>query len=158
MSAFRVYRACNANAHTLQDRNLRHREAEWLRAGRRTFHSWFQNLPRYPRHHAWVCTLYSGLMSASKCLDTHLHLFFFFFFAALGLCCCTLAFSSCGEGELLLVAVCGLLIAVASLVVARGLSGVGSVVVVHGLSCSAACGIFLDQGSNLRSLHWQEDS
>ena len=27
----------------------------------------------------------------------------------------------------------------------------------HGLSCSAAFGIFLDQGSNLRLLHWQVD-
>ena len=34
----------------------------------------------------------------------------------------------------------------------------GSVVVVHGLSCSAACGIFLDQGMNLCPLHWQADS
>ena len=34
-----------------------------------------------------------------------------------------------------------------------------SVVVEHGLiSCSAACGIFLDQGSNPRPLHWQADS
>ena len=35
---------------------------------------------------------------------------------------------------------------------------VGSVVVVHGLSCSAACGIFPDQGSNPCPLHWQVDS
>ena len=28
----------------------------------------------------------------------------------------------------------------------------------HGLSCSAACGIFPDQGSNPCSLHWQADS
>ena len=34
----------------------------------------------------------------------------------------------------------------------------GSVVVAHGLSCSAACGIFPDQGSNLCPLHWQTDS
>ena len=34
----------------------------------------------------------------------------------------------------------------------------GSVVVAHGLSCSAACGIFPDQGSNLCPLHWQADS
>ena len=33
----------------------------------------------------------------------------------------------------------------------------GSVVVAHGLSCSAACGIF-PQGSNPCSLHWQADS
>ena len=30
-----------------------------------------------------------------------------------------------------------------------------SVVVAHGLSCSAACGIFPDQGSNPCPLHWQ---
>ena len=34
----------------------------------------------------------------------------------------------------------------------------GSVVVAHGPSCFAACGIFPDQGSNPRSLHWQADS
>ena len=28
----------------------------------------------------------------------------------------------------------------------------------HGLSCSTACGIFLDQGLNLCLLHWQADS
>ena len=34
----------------------------------------------------------------------------------------------------------------------------GSVVVAHGPSCSAACGIFPDQGLNPRPLHWQADS
>ena len=34
----------------------------------------------------------------------------------------------------------------------------GSVVVAHGPSCSAACGIFPDQGSNPCALHWQADS
>ena len=34
----------------------------------------------------------------------------------------------------------------------------GSVVVAHGLSCSASCGIFPDQGSNPCPLHWQADS
>ena len=33
-----------------------------------------------------------------------------------------------------------------------------SAVVVHGLSCSAACEIFPDQVSNLCPLHWQMDS
>ena len=33
-----------------------------------------------------------------------------------------------------------------------------SVVVAHRLSCSAACGIFPDQGSNPCPLHWQADS
>ena len=93
------------------------------------------------------------------------------FIAARGL------FSSCGKRGLLFVAVHGL-IAVASLVaehrpqahglqqlwyagsvvVAHGLQSTGSVVVVHGLSCSAACGIFPDQGSNPCPLHWQVDS
>ena len=34
----------------------------------------------------------------------------------------------------------------------------GSVAVAHGLSCSVACGIFPDQGSNPCPLHWQADS
>ena len=34
----------------------------------------------------------------------------------------------------------------------------GSVIVAHGPSCSVACGIFPDQGSNPCALHWQADS
>ena len=34
----------------------------------------------------------------------------------------------------------------------------GSVVVAHGPSCSAACGVFPDQGSNPCPPHWQADS
>ena len=34
----------------------------------------------------------------------------------------------------------------------------GSVVVAHGPSCSATCGIFPDQGTNPCPLHWQADS
>ena len=34
----------------------------------------------------------------------------------------------------------------------------GSAIVAHGPSCSAACGIFPDPGSNPCSLHWQADS
>ena len=34
----------------------------------------------------------------------------------------------------------------------------GSVIVVHGPSCSTACGILPDQGSNPCPLHWQADS
>ena len=59
-----------------------------------------------------------------------IHIFFFFkvflkvfiylFLAVLGLCCCMQAFSSCERG-LLFVAVCRLLIAVASLVAEHGL-------------------------------------
>ena len=39
-----------------------------------------------------------------------------------------------------------------------GSRGACSVVVAHGPSCSAACGIFPDQGSNPCPLHWQADS
>ena len=45
----------------------------------------------------------------------------YLFLAALGLCCCARAFPSCGEWGLLLVAACGLLIAVVSLVAEHGL-------------------------------------
>ena len=34
----------------------------------------------------------------------------------------------------------------------------GSAVVAHGLSCSTACGIFLDQGANPCPLHWSRFS
>ena len=52
---------------------------------------------------------------------TNIYFFLFsFFLAVLGLCCCAQAFSSCGEQGLLFVVVCGLLIAVASLVVEHG--------------------------------------
>ena len=47
--------------------------------------------------------------------------FIYLFLAALGLRCCAWAFSGCGERGLLFVAVGGLLIAVASLVVEHGL-------------------------------------
>ena len=62
------------------------------------------------------------------------------------------AFSCCSEQGLLFIAVrgllfiavCGLLIAVASFVAEQGSRAQASVVVVHKLSCSAACGIFPD--------------
>ena len=50
-----------------------------------------------------------------------IYLFIYLFMAALGLHCCARAFSSCGEQELLFVAVHGLLIAVASLAAEHGL-------------------------------------
>ena len=43
-------------------------------------------------------------------------------------------------------------------VVALGLQSAGSAVMAHGLSCSTACGIPPDQGSNPCPLHWQADS
>ena len=46
----------------------------------------------------------------------------------------------------------------ASVAVVPGLQSSSSIVMVHGLSCSVACGIFPDQGSNPYFLHWQTDS
>ena len=76
----------------------------------------------------------------------------------LGLRFCVRAFSSCGERGPLFIAVCGLLTVAASLVAehkpqTRRLSSCGS-----RPSCSAACGILPDQGSNPCPLHWQADS
>ena len=62
----------------------------------------------------------------------------YFSLAALGLHCCAQAFSSCGEWGLLFIAVCGLVIAVASRCGARALGVWASVFVASGLnSCGA---------------------
>ena len=86
--------------------------------------------------------------------------FFFSDFVYLWLCWVFVAARMlCGEHRYFLVAVCGFLIAVASLIAEHGLQGTqASVVVAHRSSCPVACGIFLDQGWNLCSLHWQVDS
>ena len=46
----------------------------------------------------------------------------------------------------------------ASEVATPGLQSTGSTVVAHGLRCSEACGIFLDQRWNLCLLHWKANS
>ena len=78
--------------------------------------------------------------------------------AVLGLRFCARAFSSCGKWGPLFIAVRGPLTIAASLVAEhrlqmRRLSSCGS-----RASCSMACGIFPDQGSNPCPLHWQADS
>ena len=65
-----------------------------------------------------------------------------------GLCCCVRAFSGCGEQGLCLVAVGRLLIAVGSFAARHGLEALRTAVVARRISCSAACGIFLDRGWN----------
>lgn len=70
------------------------------------------------------------------------------FITALGL-------SPVAEAGVASVVVRGLVTAVPSLAGARALAALASVVAAHGLSCSAACGIVLGQGSNLCPLHWQ---
>ena len=84
--------------------------------------------------------------------------FFFNFLAVLGLRFCARAFSGCGKQGPLFIAVRGPLTIAASLVGSTGSRRADSVVVAHGPSCSAACGIFPDQGLIPCPLHWQADS
>ena len=100
-------------------------------------------------------------------------LFYLFnFLAVLDLNCCT-GFSlvvvswdySLGALRRLLIAVVPLVAEFkllestwASVVAASGLWSTGLKVVAHGLSCSAACAIFLDQGWKLCLLLWQVTS
>ena len=69
----------------------------------------------------------------------------YLFLVVPGLCWYAWVFSSCGEQGLLLVLMHGFLIVVALLVAEHELQvcSLGSVITAHGLSCSAACGIFL---------------
>ena len=84
-------------------------------------------------------------------------LFINLFLAVLGLhCCVDFSLVVVNRGYFPVV-VCRLLTVVTSLV-EQGLEAAqASVIVVHGLSCSEACGIFPDQGSNPCLLHWQVD-
>ena len=80
---------------------------------------------------------------------------FILFMAVLGLGFCARAFSSCGKWGPLFIAVRGPLTIVLR---STGSRRAGSVVVAHGPSRSAACGILPDHGSNPCPLHWQADS
>ena len=93
----------------------------------------------------------------SECM---LYFFFFnLFLAVLGLSFCARAFSSCSErGGHSSSRCAGLSLSRPLLLRSTGSRRAGSVVVAHGPSCSAACGIFPDQGSNPCPLQWQADS
>ena len=87
-----------------------------------------------------------------------IYLFIYLFLAVLGLHFCARAFSSCGKRGPLFIRCTGLSLSRPLLLRSTVSRRAGSVVVAHGLSCSAACGIFPDQGSNPCPLHWQADS
>ena len=72
---------------------------------------------------------------------------FYLFSAAVGLCCCT-GFSLVAMRQGLLSSYTGFSLQCVSCCGARILGRLVSVVVVHGLSCFMAGGVFLDQGSN----------
>ena len=67
-------------------------------------------------------------------------------------------FSSCGSGGHSSSRCAGLSPSRPLLLRSTGSRCAGSAVVAHGPSCSAACGILPDQGSNPCPLHWQADS
>ena len=75
-----------------------------------------------------------------------------------GHCCSAQTFSSCARQS------CSSSLYVAFslpwllLLQSTGSRAHGLTTVAHRRSCSVACGIFLDQGSNLCHLHWQSDS
>ena len=111
----------------------------------------------------------SDITEATQPTCTHLFLYPCVFGCAVSSLLCGL-FSSYGKQELLFIAVCGFLIAEASLVaklrlqgsqasgaVAPRLQSAGSIVVALGLSCSTACEIFLDCGWKPSSIYQQAD-
>ena len=83
---------------------------------------------------------------------------FFFFLAVLGLRFCARAFSSLASGGHSSSRCASLSLSRSLLLWSTSPRRAGSVVMAHGPSCSAACGIFPDQGSNPCPLHWQADS
>ena len=84
-----------------------------------------------------------------------IYLFIYLFMVVLGLRFCARAFSSCGNSSSWCA---GLSSSRPLLLRSTGSRHAGSAIVAHGPSCSMACGIFTDQGSNPYPLHWQADS
>ena len=87
-----------------------------------------------------------------------LFIYLFIYFWLCWVFVCARAFSSCGGGGHSSLRCTGLSLSRPHLLRGTSSRRAGSVVVAHGLSCSAACGIFPDQGSNPCALHWQADS
>ena len=110
-----------------------------------------------------LCQIYV-LQIFSRCgLPSHI-LFFKFIYLFIYLCLCWVFVSVWG---LPLVAAsgghsssrcAGLSLSQPLLLRSTGSRRAGSVIVAHRPSCSVACGIFPDQGSNPCLLHWQADS
>ena len=106
-----------------------------------------------------------GTQIPNHCATREAHFSYFFFFfliylfmVVLGLCFCARASFNCDKWGPLFIAVRGPLTVAASLVVEHRLQTRRLIIVAHGPSCSTACGIFPDQGSNPCPLHWQADS
>ena len=111
-------------------------------------------------------TLYMYSLPRHKCVKVNQSIWFFFFnlilFIYFWLCWVFISVrglspvaASGGPSSL---RCAGLSLSRPLLLQSTGSRRAGSVVVVHGPSCSTACGFFPDQGSNPCALHWQADS
>ena len=87
-----------------------------------------------------------------KCISIYLFLLCWVFVSVLGL---SLVVASGGHSWS---RCAGLSLSRPLLLRSTGSRRAGSGIVAHGCSCSVACGIFPDQGSNPCPLHWQADS
>ena len=123
----------------------------------------FLESPHTYATHIYLCYYFFFLFCSSSLpfsffFFLKFYLFIYSFMVVLGPRFCARALPSCGKRGPLFIAVRGPLTIAASLVAEHRPRRAGSAVVVHGPSCSAACGIFPDQGSNPCPLHWQADS
>ena len=118
----------------------------------------------YPYRAIWQFIEFLGRVTASSSLLLFYFLFFNFIYLFIYLWLCWVFVSVRG---LSLVAASGghsssrctgLSLSWPHLLRSTGSRCTGSAIVAHGPSCSAACGIFPDQGSNPCPLHWQADS
>ena len=89
-------------------------------------------------------------------ISKKINLLVYFSFGSAGSLLLNRLFSSCSERGLL--SRCGVWASHWAGFSCFRIQVLGLYTVVHQLSCSKACGIFPDQGSNLCLLHWQADS
>ena len=97
-------------------------------------------------YHSWTI-IHRTLLKLSQSSLSFLNVFFLLCWSFMAV----QAFLQLWQARLLFLAVCGLLIVIASLVGEHGLWSVWA-------SVAMSCGIFLDQESKLCLLHWQADS
>ena len=110
-----------------------------------------------PETAGWVSTMAEHQLHLRR-FFFKIILFIYLFMAVLGLRFCARAFSSAASGDHSSSRCAGLSLSRPLLLRSTDSRRAGSVIVAHGPSCSVACGIFPDQGSNPCPLHWQAAS
>ena len=105
-----------------------------------------------------LCFLSGYLVSLSRDVILFIYLFIYLFMAVLGLRFCARAFLVAASGGHSSSRCADLSLSWPLLLRSTGSRCAGSIIVAHGPSCSAACGILPDQGLNPCPLHWQADS